>query len=281
MAAVQKQPQTPQGSSKKAQKNVQQPVEDTTSQASSEVESEAEDAESTTAQAQEAGAGQTEDQNKESAEGAEGEEEQPAENSEEEQQKKQDAELANKISDLISTCLDRVKPQLKMITEALDKGDRERQNDELDEQKLVDHVKPLIQQAADTLGECHGGIKALDPDGKLAKRAQSKTSERNATPEEYRLGDLLKELSEKVENTIEESKRRIQDMPKAKKDLGPMLDILRDPLVQILAGVGVLLNGVLNLLGGLLGRLGLGGLVDSIKKILPIDKILGSMGMKI
>ncbi|CAO1633147.1 unnamed protein product [Parajaminaea phylloscopi] len=204
---------------------------------------------------------------------------QGGENGQDAQADKQNAELANKISDMIASCIDKISPTLKMITDALDKGDRDRQNDELDENKLVEQVKPLIEQAGNTLQETHGGIKALDPDGSLAKRAQAKTAERKATPEEYRLSDLLKELTEKVETTVDESKKRIQDMPKAKKDLGPLFSMLSDPLFQILSAVGLLLNGVLGLLRNLLGGLGLGGIVDQITSKLGLDKILKGMGL--
>lgn len=300
MAAVanQQQPKTPSKTPQKAtgkvKQQVQEPVDDAASQGQSEIESTADDAQSTaegTVDNDDEEEGDEEEQSKPPAQekqqsqvdddaAAKGDEKTEAAegDSEEEQKKKQDAELANKISNLIGTCLDQVKPTLKMIVEALDKGDRERQNDELDEQKLVDHVKPLIQQASDTLGQCHGGIKALDPDGTLGKRAQSNAAERKATPEEYRLSDQLKELTSEVEKTIDESKRRIQDMPKAKKDLGPMLDMLKDPLLQILGAVGLLLNGVLGLLGNLLGGLGLNGIVDTIKGSLGLDKIMKSFG---
>jgi hypothetical protein len=50
-------------------------------------------------------------------------------------------------------------------------------------------------------------------------------------------------------------------------------------LFQILAAVGLLLNGVLGLVGKLLSGLGLGGLVDNILGGLGINKILGSLGL--
>lgn len=109
----------------------------------------------------------------------------------------------------------------------------------------------------------------------LQKRAQANVAKREATPEEYRLSDLLKELAENVTTTIDESKRRLQDMPKAKKDLSPLLDLMGDPLFQILSAVGLLLSGVLGLLGNLLGGLGLGGIVKNLTKTLGLDKMLG------
>jgi hypothetical protein len=38
-------------------------------------------------------------------------------------------------------------------------------------------------------------IRGLDPDGRISANAKHKTAAREATPEEYRLADLLKEVS--------------------------------------------------------------------------------------
>jgi hypothetical protein len=54
-----------------------------------------------------------------------------------------------------------------------------------------------------------------------------------------------------VTKTIQNAKEKIRDMPHAKNALGPMLDLLGDPLFQIISAVGLLLNGVLSLLGNL------------------------------
>lgn len=73
-------------------------------------------------------------------------------------------------------------------------------------------------------------------------------------------------------STIEEAKNKIADMPKAKNDLGPLLDALgrecsaftleffvltqyTEPLFQIISGVCMLLGGVLNLLGSLVSTI--------------------------
>lgn len=86
-------------------------------------------------------------------------------------------------------------------------------------------------------------------------------------------------------------------MPHAKKELNPLWGLLSEPLFQILAAVGLLLNGVLGLVGRLvssfsksiitkaiantvqLSGLGLGGLVDSLLGGLGIDKLLGGLGL--
>lgn len=56
----------------------------------------------------------------------------------------------------------------------------------------------------------------------------------------------------------------IQDMPHAKKELNPLWGLLTEPLGQILAAVGLLLAGVLNLVGRLVS------FVSSPVTILPL-----------
>lgn len=68
-------------------------------------------------------------------------------------------------------------------------------------------------------------------------------------------------------------------MPHAKKELNPLWGLLSEPLFQILAAVGLLLNGVLGLVGRLLSGLGLGGLVDSLLGGLGLNKILDGLGL--
>ena len=92
-------------------------------------------------------------------------------------------------------------------------------------------------------------------------------------------------MIEEVGGTIEWARNKLDAFPKAKKDLGPLLDALGrkfhshiamskmindnltgtiEPLTQIVAGVGMLLAGVLNLLGSLLSGLGLDSLLKGI-----------------
>ena len=54
-----------------------------------------------------------------------------------------------------------------------------------------------------------------------------------------------------VGGTIEWAKNEINNIPKAKKNLGPLLDALGQPLTQIVGAVGLLVAGVLNLLGNI------------------------------
>ena len=166
----------------------------------------------------------------------------------------------------------------------------------MDEQKLVDTVKPLIEQGSAILQETNGAIRGLDPDGRIQSNAKGKTSGRDATPEEHQLAEVLKELAGSVTQTIEQAKKKIAGMPHAKKELNPLWgllagkfefscclalrsDTILEPLGQILAAVGLLLSGVLGLVGKLLSVLGLGGLLDNLLGGLGIKGILKGLGL--
>jgi len=129
------------------------------------------------------------------------------------------------------------------------------------------------------LQECNGAIRALDPDGRIAATAKARAQTRDATPEEYQLADLLKELTETVVKTIDNGRKAIADMPHAKKKLNPLFALLSEPLFQIIAAVGLLLSGVLGLVGRLLDGLGLGGLLNGILGGLGLDKLIDSLGL--
>jgi len=203
----------------------------------------------------------------------------PTEEELEEQRKlEQDKELANKMSNVLQQTLDTIQPVCKMITEHIEAADR-KPREELDEEELVQNVKPLIEEGGRILQECNGAIRGLDPDGRIAGAAKARAAQREATPEEYRLADLLKELTTTVTKTIDDAKKKIADMPHAKKGLNPLWGLLTEPLFQIIAAVGLLLSGVLGLVGKLLNGLGLGGLVNGLLGGLGIDKLLGGLGL--
>jgi hypothetical protein len=109
--------------------------------------------------------------------------------------------------------------------QAIDAAERQ-PKEELDEQKLVDTVKPLIEQGSQILTEANGVIRGLDPDGRIAANAKHKTAAREATPEEYRLADALKDLAGNVTTTIDNAKKKIAGMPHAKKELNPLWNLL-------------------------------------------------------
>ncbi|KAJ5425301.1 hypothetical protein N7465_000371 [Penicillium sp. CMV-2018d] len=209
----------------------------------------------------------------------EGEEEGPtAEEQEAAAKAESDRQLAEKMISILSQTLDRVKPVCKQIEEACEKADRT-PKEELDEEKLVQTVKPLLEEGGRILQECNGAIRALDPDGRIAATAKARAASRDATPEEYQLADMIKELTETVIKTIDNGKRRIADMPHAKKKLNPLWGLLSEPLFQIIAAVGLLLNGVLGLVGRLLDGLGLGGLLNGLLGSLGLDKLINGLGL--
>lgn len=190
-----------------------------------------------------------------------------------------DAEVAKKLSALIDNALDRVSPLLNMINENMAKADQDQKDDCLNEDELVKTLRPLIEQATNILRETHGGIKALDPDGTISNNASRKSQDHEATKEEQHLAESLGKLTGDVTKTIESAREKIQNMPKAKKDLGPLFDALSEPLFQIVSGVGLLLNGVLTLLGRILDGLGLGGVIRGILSGLGLEKILKGLGL--
>jgi Protein of unknown function (DUF3659) len=201
------------------------------------------------------------------------EEEKKAEAEEQEQRK-----IAGQMSEYIEQALNRIKPILKMITEHIETEERKPEK-ERDEEGLVKNVRPLIEEGSNILGEANGAIRGLDPTGKIAKTAQAKSAERKASPEEYRLAELLSNLTGEVTQTIEKAKKKISGMPHAEKELSPLWNLLQNPLLQILAAVGLLLSGVLGLLGNILNGLGLGGLVNNLLGGLGLDKILQNLGV--
>ena len=140
-------------------------------------------------------------------------------------------------------------------------------------------MKPLLEEGGSILQECNGAIRALDPDGRIQSQAKHNTASREATPEEHRLAEQLKELTGSITQTIDQAKKKLAGMPHAKKELNPLWALLSEPLGQIIAAVGLLLSGVLGLVGKLLGGLGLGGLLNNLLGGLGITKILDGLGL--
>lgn len=138
----------------------------------------------------------------------------------EEQEKKEIAEIATKMTNYIDPCLAKVKPLLKLINEVgflhlplylsvpahhycsdsclslqhLARAKRDQEKDELDEEALVKQVRPLLEQAQGMLQEALGGIKALDPGGKIAEMSKRRAADHQATPEEQHLAESLGEV---------------------------------------------------------------------------------------
>ncbi|OBT64875.1 hypothetical protein VE03_06410 [Pseudogymnoascus sp. 23342-1-I1] len=204
--------------------------------------------------------------------------EESPEEAEERKQTEQDKKLASQMATCVQQSLDKIQPILKMITEAIESAERQ-PKEELDEQKLVDTVKPLLEQGGNILQEANGVIRGLDPDGRIQANAKHKSASREATQEEHRLAEVLKELTGTVSQTIEGAKKKVAGMPHAKEELNPLWGLLAEPLGQILAAVGLLLSGVLGLVGNLLSGLGLGGLLDNLLGGLGIKGILDGLGL--
>ncbi|KAL0767083.1 hypothetical protein CaCOL14_010654 [Colletotrichum acutatum] len=210
------------------------------------------------------------------------EEEEVPEETEEEKQARIEAEadrkLAKNLGGLIEQGLDRLRPICKMITQKIEAAERQ-PKEERDEEQLVKDVKPLIEEGGKLLTELNGSVRALDPDGRIQQNAKSKAQTREATPEEHHLAEVLKELTGTITETVEGAKRKLEDLPKAKAELNPLWGLLTEPLFQILAAVGLLLTGVLNLVGRLLNGLGLGKIVDGLLGTLGLNRLLDGLGL--
>jgi len=191
-----------------------------------------------------------------------------------------DAEIAKRLSAIVDPGLQRIQPLLEMMNQNIDEINKKRERKEdIDQEAFVDKMKPLIEQASQILNETLGGLKGADPDGKAQRRAQHKKDNHEASPEENHLAESVSKLTGDVAKTIQKAKDAIKDLPKAKKDLSPLLAILNDPLFQILSAVGLLLKGVLGLVANLLGALHLDGLVNGLLGGLGLDKLLDGLGL--
>jgi len=153
------------------------------------------------------------------------------------EQVEQDNQLADRISSCVESSLDKIKPILKLITSHVDKADRT-PKDELNEEELVKQVRPLLEEGGKILQETNGSIRGLDPDGRIQSNAKAKAAGKEASPEEYRLAELLKELTGDVTETIDDAKRKVEDMPHAKKELNPMWGLLAG-MVELLQSINV------------------------------------------
>lgn len=197
---------------------------------------------------------------------------------EEARKREEEREVAGKMASICTQTLEKMQPICKQIKEHMEKADST-PKEELDEEELVNKVKPLIEEGGRILQECNGSLRGLDPDGKIAAQAKGRAGTGEATPEEFRLAETLKELTSTVVTTIDDAKKKLNNMPHAKKKLNPLWGLMTQPLFQILAAVGLLLAGVLGLVGQLLNGLGLGGLVNGLLGGLGINKLLASFGL--
>ncbi|KAL0577287.1 hypothetical protein V5O48_004680 [Marasmius crinis-equi] len=191
---------------------------------------------------------------------------------------KEDKELAERLSILIEDANSRLLPLCKMIRSHIENMEGKKEEDR-NEDELIKQVKPLIQQADQILQETNGAIKGADPGNRLSSKAQNHAAAHTATPEEQRLAAAIKVLVEEVGGTIEWAKGKLDAFPKAKRDLGPLLDALGAPLTQIVSGVCMLLTGVLNLVGKILSGLGLDSFLHGLASALGLKDLYKGMGL--
>lgn len=229
--------------------------------------------------------GSRKDAGEDAAAGKKEEEGQTEELSEEEKQKKADEEEREKVIKRMATIvdkgLDKVKPLLEMIDNTIDEAMKKKENGELDEDAYVDKMKPLIENAHGVMVSTLDQIKALDPENKFERLAKRHVEDAQASHDEKLLIDGCNELSTRVKATIDKGRKSIEGMPKAKRELGPLFNMLSEPLLQILGAVGLLVAGVLNLLANILNALGLGGALTTVLQGLRITNLLEAMGYSV
>jgi len=189
--------------------------------------------------------------------------------------------IMKRMANIVDKGLDKVKPLLEMIDQTIDEAEKKKENGELDEDAFVQKMKPLIENAHGVMQSTLDQIKALDPENKFERLAKRHVEDSQASPEEKQVVDGCNELSNAVKATIDKGRKAIEGMPKAKKELGPLFNLLSEPLLQILGAVGLLVAGVLNLLANILNGLGLGGALTQVLQGLRITNLLDAMGYSI
>lgn len=130
-----------------------------------------------------------------------------------------------------------------------------KKEDERDEAELVKQVKPLLEQAERIMHETMGAVKGADPDNRLSNQSKRNVADHKATPEEQRLAEALKVVSriafylnpsilmslqqmiQEVGGTLDWAKDKLDSFPKAKKDLGPLLDAVSRTSPILVIGV--------------------------------------------
>ncbi|KAK2672704.1 hypothetical protein RAB80_012783 [Fusarium oxysporum f. sp. vasinfectum] len=172
---------------------------------------------------------------------------------------KKDKELASALAYNIDQTQDKIRPICKMINNEISIAEAQL-GKEYSEEHLVRQVRPLIEEGAKILSDVNGVIQGLNPNSRLQRNAQQKAAVAEATPEEYHLAELLKELTGSITTTIDRARRKLESMPHAKKELNPLWALLAVPLFQIIAAIELLLDGML----GLVGRLLHGDVISSL-----------------
>ncbi|KAJ7922494.1 hypothetical protein B0H13DRAFT_1982800 [Mycena leptocephala] len=155
-----------------------------------------------------------------------------------------------------------------IIEDANSKCTPSRKEEDRDEDELIKNVKPLLEQAEKILNETNGA-------------ATRNMRDHKATPDEQRLAEALKVMVEEVGGTIQWARDKLDAYPKAKRDLGPLLEaVSRGTFDPNRRGVMLLLAGVLNLVDRLLSALGLDSLLKGIIAATGLDKIYRGLGLE-
>lgn len=149
----------------------------------------------------------------------------------EQAEKDKDKDLAKRLGFEIDQTLDRIKPVLDEMMEYVEDANN-KPKEEVDEQALVDNVKPLIHKSSDILNECNSNIRGMDPDGRIQSKAKQNAGSSESTPEENHLAEGLKTLTGSVTDTIDKAKKKVSGLPHAKKELNPLWYLMEGMFVS-------------------------------------------------
>ncbi|KAL5611151.1 hypothetical protein FOBRF1_007268 [Fusarium oxysporum] len=130
---------------------------------------------------------------------------------------KKDKKLASALAYNIDQTQDKIRPICKMINDNISASEAQLR-EEHSEEELVRKVRPLIKEGAKILADLNGVIRGLDPAGRIQRNAKQKAPIAEATPEEYHVAELL---TGNITATIDNARRKVENMPHAKKELNP------------------------------------------------------------
>ncbi|KAL4943457.1 hypothetical protein BDV06DRAFT_221204 [Aspergillus oleicola] len=151
---------------------------------------------------------------------------------------------------------------------------------QLDEKVVVQYVKPLIEEAGNTMQDCNGALSALGPDNNMAAALVAGTLQMGLSPE-YELAVLLKELAEVVIDTITNGRQLVANMRLVRKNINPQWPLLSDPLFHIIGTVGLLLNGISGLFARIVDSVWLGKVLRGLLTARGINQqLLHKVGLE-
>ncbi|CAO3700511.1 unnamed protein product [Rhizopus stolonifer] len=167
---------------------------------------------------------------------------------------------------------EKITPVLKTISWTI--GCEERKpEEERDEKVLVDHIKLLIEQAFNILEEASCAIQELDP----IHNTQMKTTEREASPEEVDLSNVLSQLLSIIIKTVDRAEKKVKTMPYTESQVNPQFRILQSPLLNILSIIDHFSTNVLGLVGNQLNQTSLGNILNNLPSEIGLNKFMKSL----